>query len=185
MTNRSDDGDGDGDGNADDHDAAVDQVGHTHNFACEPTGGWGRLDGWRLASRALRGGRFHSGDLGLLDGDGNLFLRGRRSDLILRGGANVYPAEVERVLLEDPRVAACAVVGVPDERLGERVVAFVQLQATATVTATGAAGTSEELRARCAAGLARYKVPEEFRFVDDFPRNAMGKIVKAALRALR
>ena len=71
------------------------------------------------ASRsALRDGVLHTGDLGLLDGAGNLFIKGRRGDLIIRGGANVYPAEVERILHEDARVAACAVVGAPDERLG-------------------------------------------------------------------
>jgi acyl-CoA synthetase (AMP-forming)/AMP-acid ligase II len=83
----------------------------------------------------------------------------------------VYPAEVERVLHEDPRVAACAVVGLPDERLGERVVAAV-------VVVDGATVTDDELRAHCLASLARSKVPEVFLVVDDLPRNAMGKVVK-------
>jgi acyl-CoA synthetase (AMP-forming)/AMP-acid ligase II len=124
--------------------------------------------------RALVDGAYHSGDLGALAEDGSLVLAGRRSDLILRGGANVYPAEIERVLLEDARVAACAVLGAPDERLGERVVAFVAL-------VSGARATAAELLALCAANLARYKVPAELRFVDDFPRNSMGKIRKSEL----
>ncbi len=127
--------------------------------------------------RALRGGVLHTGDLGLLDASGTLYLRGRLKELILRGGANVYPAEVERVLHGDPRVVACAVVGRPDPRLGERVVAFVQ-------TAPGAKVAAEELLARCREELARYKVPEEIRFVDAMPRTPMGKIRKPELRRL-
>ncbi|MFN2376556.1 MAG: class I adenylate-forming enzyme family protein [Candidatus Binatia bacterium] len=128
-------------------------------------------------ARALRGGVLHTGDLGLRDpSSGQLYIRGRRGDLILRGGANVYPAEIERVLHGDPRVAACAVLGIPDERLGERVIAAVQL-------ADGAGPvTEEELRELCAASLARYKVPERFHFVATVPRNSMGKIVKRDLR---
>jgi long-chain acyl-CoA synthetase len=129
-------------------------------------------------ARALRAGMLHTGDMGTRDPDsGQLYIRGRRGDLILRGGANVYPAEIERVLHGDPRVAACAVMGIPDERLGERVVAAVQV-------AEGAGQvTEDELRERCAASLARYKVPERFHFVDRVPRNSMGKIVKRELRA--
>ncbi|MHB1931096.1 MAG: class I adenylate-forming enzyme family protein, partial [Acidimicrobiales bacterium] len=80
-------------------------------------------------AEALRGGVLHTGDLGHLDEGGELFVHARMNDLIVRGGSNVYPAEVERVLLEDPRVAAAAAVGMPDSRLGERVVAFVELVA--------------------------------------------------------
>jgi long-chain acyl-CoA synthetase len=123
------------------------------------------------SERALQNGWFHSGDLGCLDAAGDLYIRGRRSDLIIRGGANIYPAEVERVLLEDPRVAACVVLGKTDDRLGERVVAAIQLKPDATASA-------DELLAVCAQHLARYKVPEQVVFVTDFPRNAMGKIVK-------
>jgi acyl-CoA synthetase (AMP-forming)/AMP-acid ligase II len=126
---------------------------------------------------ALRGGVLHTGDLGSLDADGNLYVRDRRSELILRGGTNVYPAEVERVLQTDPRVAACAVIGIPDGRLGERVVAAVQL-------ADGATASPEELQAQCRGQLARYKVPERIVFVRTFRRNAMNKILKRGLRAL-
>ena len=126
-------------------------------------------------AEALRGGLLHTGDLGLIDEDGEVFVKDRRHDLIIRGGANVYPAEVERVLHDDSSVAACAVVGRDDVRLGERVVAFVQ-------PVEGATLDIEELRAHCSANLARYKVPEEFHIVDTFERNAMGKIKKAGLR---
>jgi acyl-CoA synthetase (AMP-forming)/AMP-acid ligase II len=125
---------------------------------------------------ALRGGLLHTGDLGTLDEDGNLFIRDRRHDLIIRGGANVYPAEVERVLHDDPRVAACAVIGVPDDRLGERVAAFVQ-------PAAGADVGEAELRDHCRQRLAAYKVPDTVVFVDDFDRTPMGKIRKTTLRA--
>jgi acyl-CoA synthetase (AMP-forming)/AMP-acid ligase II len=137
-------------------------------------GYWGRPE---ATAEALRGGMLHTGDLGALDEHGNLFVRDRRHDLIIRGGANVYPAEVERVLHDDARVAACAVVGRPDERLGERVVAFVEPVDGVTIDA-------DELLAHCRANLARYKVPEELRFVDSFPRTPMGKIKKPDLRAL-
>jgi long-chain acyl-CoA synthetase len=135
---------------------------------------------WRrpeATAEAMRGGVLHTGDLGHLDDNGNLFVTGRKNDLIIRGGANVYPAEVERVLAEHQAVAASAVIGVPDDRLGERVVAAV-------VVAPGAAPSSDELRAHCAASLSRYKVPEQFLFVDSLPRNAMGKVLRASVAAL-
>ncbi len=136
-------------------------------------GYWNRPE---ATAEALRGGLLHTGDLGCVDADGEVFVKDRRHDLIIRGGSNVYPAEVERVLHEDPRVAACAVVGKPDERLGERVVAFVEPAGGATVT-------SDDLAERCRAELAAYKVPEEWHFVDSMPRNAMNKILKTDLRA--
>ena len=125
---------------------------------------------------ALRGGVLHTGDIGALDEAGNLFIKDRKNDLILRGGANVYPAEVERVLHDDPRVVACAVVGVADERLGERVAAYVQLR-------DGETPCAEELIAHCRRELAAYKAPETVTFVDDFERTPMGKIKRSALRS--
>ena len=137
-------------------------------------GYWNQPD---ATAEALRDGMLHTGDLGMIGEGGNLFIKDRRTDLIIRGGANVYPAEVERVLHEDDRVAACAVVGSADERLGERVVAFVE-------PAPGAASDdlAGELRSRCEANLARYKVPERFVFVDSFERTPMGKIRRTVLR---
>jgi acyl-CoA synthetase (AMP-forming)/AMP-acid ligase II len=125
------------------------------------------------SARALRGAMLHTGDLGYLDADGHLFIKDRRNDVVIRGGSNVYPAEVERVLHLDERVVACAVVGYPDERLGERVAAFVQCSVPVT---------ADELTAICVQQLARYKVPDRWVFVDEFPRTAMGKIRKNALR---
>jgi acyl-CoA synthetase (AMP-forming)/AMP-acid ligase II len=135
---------------------------------------------WRRgeASReALRNGVYHTGDLGFLDQDGCLYVRGRRNELILRGGSNVYPAEVERVLLEHEAVDGAAVLGIPDERLGERVVAAVKCRPTAEVD-------EDSLRAHMQARLARYKIPDRIRFVDELPRNAMQKVLKHELMPL-
>ncbi|MDW3219677.1 MAG: AMP-binding protein [Acidimicrobiales bacterium] len=135
-------------------------------------GYWNRAD---ATAEALRGGLLHTGDIGSLDADGNLRIHDRKNDLIIRGGANVYPAEVERVLHESPAVAACAVIGVPDDRLGERVVAFVELMEDSAVS-------DADLIALCGQHLARYKVPDAITFVDGFARTPMGKIKKTVLR---
>ncbi len=124
----------------------------------------------------LREGRYYTGDLGMLDQSGQLFVLGRKQELIVRGGSKIYPAEVERILHEDPQVLAAAVLGKPDARLGERVVAFIQVR-------PGCALDLEALRARCESSLARYKVPEQLIVIDSMPRNAMGKIVKRDLAA--
>jgi acyl-CoA synthetase (AMP-forming)/AMP-acid ligase II len=135
---------------------------------------------WRnpeATRRALVSGRYHTGDLGFIAEDGNLYIRGRRNELILRGGANVYPSEVERVLCAHPAVAAAAVLGIADERLGERVVAAVQL-------APESEASEDLLRDHTREQLARYKVPDAIRFVPEMPRNAMNKIVKNKLLGL-
>jgi acyl-CoA synthetase (AMP-forming)/AMP-acid ligase II len=137
-------------------------------------GYWNRPE---ATAAALAGGVYHTGDVGVLEPDGTLYIRGRRNELILRGGANVYPAEVERVLLEHPAVAEAAVLGIPDRRLGERVVAAVRL-------AAGADASEDALREHCRAALARYKVPDAIARVDSFPRNAMAKVIKRELREL-
>jgi acyl-CoA synthetase (AMP-forming)/AMP-acid ligase II len=134
---------------------------------------------WRkpeATREALRAGRYHTGDLGFVSPDGNLYIRGRRNELILRGGANVYPAEVERALLEHPDLEGAAVLGLADERLGERVVAVVQPKAGR------AAPPEDALRAFCAERVARYKVPERIASLATLPRNAMGKVMKRELR---
>jgi acyl-CoA synthetase (AMP-forming)/AMP-acid ligase II len=141
-------------------------------------GYWNRDE---ATNETLRDGVLHTGDLGFVDDDGFLHVRDRKSLVIIRGGGNVYPAEIERVLHERPEVEACAVVGLPDERLGERVAVAVQLRDGATVTETAA---EELLREHCLANLARYKVPERWLFVDGFPRNSMGKIQRRELPAL-
>jgi long-chain acyl-CoA synthetase len=126
---------------------------------------------------ALVDGELRTGDVGFVDDDGFLHVRDRLSLLIIRGGANVYPAEVERVFATFPGVAASAVVGVPDERLGERVAALVE-------PAPGVELDLDALREHLVANLARYKVPERIEVVEAFPRNAMGKIVRTELAAL-
>jgi acyl-CoA synthetase (AMP-forming)/AMP-acid ligase II len=126
----------------------------------------------------LRNGWLHTGDIGTVDAEGNIFIKDRLKELIIRGSANIYPAEIERVLMAHPRVRGAAVVGKPDQRLGEVVAAFVE-------TADGATSDDalqEELRAACARELARYKVPEHWFFLAEMPRNAMNKILKNELR---
>ena len=137
-------------------------------------GYWERPD---ATAEALAGGELHTGDIGFLDDQGRLHVRDRKSLVILRGGANVYPAEVERVLLDHPSVQSGAVLGVPDDRLGERVAAVVE-------AATGTAVDVDDVRAHLLANLARYKVPEQITVVDALPRNAMGKIVRTELPTL-
>jgi malonyl-CoA/methylmalonyl-CoA synthetase len=120
-------------------------------------------------------GWFKTGDLGYLEADGYLTLCGRSKDLIISGGLNIYPPEVERVLLEHPAVSACAVIGCLDAEWGEKVTAVVVLQRTGSATA-------EELMRFCLQKLAPYKSPKSIVFRDDLPRNAMGKVQKAELR---
>ena len=125
--------------------------------------------------RALRGGWFRAGDLGYLDKNGYLYLAGRKKDMIVRGGENIYPVEIESVLAEHPAVAQAAVVGVAHEHWSEIVRAWVMLR-------PGATATADELAAHCATRLAKFKVPAEFRLVDALPTNASGKILKRELR---
>ena len=125
-------------------------------------------------AEALRDGWFRAGDLAWMDEEGYLYLCGRKKDMVIRGGENIYPVEIETVLGSHPGVRECAVVGVPDEHWGERVKAYV------VVSDQGP--TEDELRSHCRENLAKYKVPEMFEFVEDFPRNASGKILKRELR---
>ena len=127
--------------------------------------------------QALRDGWFHTGDLGYLDEEGYLYVVERRTDLIISGGENVYPAEVEAVLLAHPDVEEAGVVGVPDPRWGQVVGAAVRLRA-------GSVPDPEGLKAFCRSQLAAYKVPSYVRFVDSLPRNSAGKLVRRALLEL-
>ena len=133
---------------------------------------------WRNAeasAAALRGGWLWTGDLGSLDADGFLTLKDRSKDLIVSGGSNIYPREVEEVLLAHPAVAEACVVGRPDREWGEAVVAFV--------VARGAPPGTAELDRLCLDHIARFKRPREYRFVERLPKNHYGKVVKAELRA--
>ena len=135
----------------------------------------GYLDMPEETERALRDGWFRAGDMGYVDPSGYIYLHGRKKDMIIRGGENIYPIEIESTLAEHPAVVQSAVVGVPDEHWGEVVQAWVQVVEGATVT-------TEELAEHCGKRLARYKVPAEFRLVEALPTNASGKILKRELR---
>jgi len=128
-------------------------------------------------AEVLREGWYHSGDAGELDDEGFLYIRDRYQDMIISGGENVYPAEVESALLELDGVAEAAVIGVPDERWGEAGLAVV-------VAAPGAPTDGEAVRAALRERLAGFKVPREVRFVPELPKTATGKIRKPDLRAL-
>lgn len=134
---------------------------------------------WRQADKTAESfssdGWFKTGDLGFLEPDGYVTLCGRSKDLIISGGLNVYPPEVERVLVEHPSVNACAVIGCPDAEWGEKVTAVVTLE-------KGESVSGEELIRFCRERLAPYKSPKSIVFRENLPRNAMGKIQKAQLR---
>ncbi len=121
-------------------------------------------------------GWFRSGDAGFFDGDGYLFIHDRVKDMIVSGGENVYPAEVENALFSHPDVADAAVVGVPDDRWGEAVKAMVVLR-------PGTAGNPADIIAHCRSLIAGYKVPKSIDFVDLLPRNPSGKVLRRELRA--
>ncbi|MGZ5204965.1 MAG: AMP-binding protein [Caldimonas sp.] len=134
---------------------------------------------WRdeeASARAIRDGWLFTGDMGQLDGDGFLTLRDRSKDVIISGGSNIYPREVEEALLHHAGVAEVSVVGRPDPEWGEVVVAFV-------VARPGAAPPATELDATCAAHIARFKKPKEYRVVEALPKNHYGKVLKTELRA--
>jgi long-chain acyl-CoA synthetase len=134
---------------------------------------------WRTpeaTARALRDGWLWTGDLGAFDEEGFLALKDRSKDLIISGGSNIYPREVEEALLTHPGVAEVSVVGRPDPEWGEAVVAFV--------VAGDPPPTAAQLDAHCLCAIARFKRPKEYRFVAELPRNNYGKVLKTELRAL-
>jgi long-chain acyl-CoA synthetase len=124
----------------------------------------------------LRGGWLHTGDLGSRDARGFVTLKDRSKDMIISGGTNIYPREIEEVLLRHPGVAQVSAVGAPHPEWGEEVVAFV-------VPLPGASVRQEELDALCLDNIARFKRPRRYIFVDDLPKNNYGKVLKTALRA--
>ena len=128
-------------------------------------------------------GWLHTGDLGSLDADGRLRILGRKKDMFIVGGFNAYPAEIEGFLLEHPAVAQAAVIGVPDDRLGQVGKAFVVLADPAGADSAGAAPvTAEDLIAWSRTRMAGYKVPRTVQFLDTLPLNATGKVMKDQLR---
>ncbi|MGZ5937038.1 MAG: class I adenylate-forming enzyme family protein [Rhizomicrobium sp.] len=127
-------------------------------------------------AESITGGWLHTGDVARIDEDGFIYIVDRKKDMVLRGGENVYCAEVEACMHHHPAVAECCVFGVPDARLGEEV-------ATAIVLRAGQKVTADELRAHCAAHLSKHKIPRYFWFLtESIPRNASGKFLKRELR---
>jgi long-chain acyl-CoA synthetase len=152
-----------------DHEVAQGDVGEIvirgHNVM---KGYWNRAD---ATAEAIRGGWFHSGDMATVDEDGYFFIVDRKKDMIIRGGYNVYPREIEEVLYEHPAVREAAVVAVPDDEYGEEVGAAVALK-------DGAQASPDELREFVRGELAAYKYPRRIWFVDDLPKGPTGKILK-------
>jgi long-chain acyl-CoA synthetase len=158
---------------ADDRELPPGEVGEiVTRSSCVMQGYWNNPE---ATAKALRGGWLHTGDVGSLDAQGFLTLRDRSKDLIISGGSNVYPREIEEVLLRHPAVAECSVVGRPHEEWGEEVVAFVVSREKVS---------AEDLDRLCLDNIARFKRPREYRFVDALPKNNYGKVLKTQLRKL-
>ena len=126
-------------------------------------------------AEALRDGWLYTGDVGHLDPDGYLVLVDRKKDMIIWGGENIYPKEIEGVLYQHPAVQEAAVVGRPDPVYGEQSVAYVSLR-------PGMQASSDDLAEHCKASLARFKVPRDLYVLDTLPKNTIGKILKGPLR---
>jgi len=133
---------------------------------------------WRqpdATAEALRNGWLHTGDLGYMDTSGYVFILDRKKDMIISGGVNIYPREIEDVILHHPAVSEVAVVGVPDDLWGESVKAIVALR-------DGSSVTEQAIIDHCLAHLASFKKPRSVEFVAGLPKNAYGKILKRELR---
>ena len=125
----------------------------------------------------LRDGWLHTGDFGVLDMDGFLTLKDRSKDLIISGGSNIYPREIEEVLVKHPDIVEVSVIGRPDREWGESVVAYVVMK-------DGTSLDTASLDEFCLASIARFKRPREYRLIDALPRNSYGKVLKTKLREL-
>jgi fatty-acyl-CoA synthase len=135
---------------------------------------WNRPD---ATAEALRDGWLRTGDLGRRDEDGYYYIVGRKKDMIITGGENVYPLEVEHLLRQHPDVSDAAVVGVPDDKWGEAVCAAI-------VKVEGASLSAEELKVYCSALIGKYKIPKRFAFMEELPKTAVGKIDKNRIAAI-
>jgi acyl-CoA synthetase (AMP-forming)/AMP-acid ligase II len=124
---------------------------------------------------ALRGGWLHTGDMGRMDEEGFIYIVDRKKDMIVSGGENIYPREIEELLFRHPKIQDAAVVGIPDPLWGESVKAFVILK-------PGRSMTEAEVIEYCKSHLASYKKPRSVKFVDSLPRNPSGKVTKIKLR---
>jgi long-chain acyl-CoA synthetase len=137
----------------------------------------GYWDNPEASAETLRGGWLHTGDLGVLDEDGYLTLKDRSKDVIISGGANIYPREIEEILLGHPGVLECSVIGRPHPEWGEEVIAFVVARPDQSVE-------PGQLDALCLKRIARFKRPRVYRFVEALPKNNYGKVLKTELREL-
>jgi long-chain acyl-CoA synthetase len=137
---------------------------------CVMAGYWKNPD---ATAKALRGGWLHTGDVGSIDAEGFLTIKDRSKDMIISGGANIYPREIEEVLLRHPAVAECSVVGRPHPEWGEEVIAFIVKRGEVA---------PDDLNSLCLDNIARFKRPREYRFVDALPKNNYGKVLKTELR---
>ncbi|HEV3007809.1 MAG TPA: long-chain fatty acid--CoA ligase [Burkholderiales bacterium] len=137
---------------------------------CVMAGYWNNPE---ATAKALRGGWLHTGDVGAIDAEGFLTIKDRSKDMIISGGANIYPREIEEVLLRHPAVAECSVVGRPHPEWGEEVVAFIVKKSDLRIA---------ELDSLCLDNIARFKRPRDYRFVDALPKNNYGKVLKTELR---
>jgi long-chain acyl-CoA synthetase len=158
---------------ADGKDVPTGEVGEVAVRGANVTRGY--LDRPEDNAAAFRNGWFHTGDVGRLDAEGFLFLMDRKKDMIITGGENVYSSEVEAVIYQHPKVHECAVVGVPDDRYGEALLAAV-------VVAPGKTLTQDELIEHCRGKIGGYKIPRRMVFLEALPKSAMGKILKTELR---
>jgi fatty-acyl-CoA synthase len=136
-------------------------------------GYWG--DAAKTADTIDAAGWLRTGDLGALDDDGYCRISGRLKDLVIRGGENIYPREVEEYLFRHDKIEQVAVFGVPDEKYGEELCAWIKLR-------TGCAASADEIHDFCRGQIAHYKIPRHIRFVDDFPMTVTGKIQKFMMR---
>jgi long-chain acyl-CoA synthetase len=155
-----------------DHELAPCQVGEIVMRGANLMKGYYKNDA--ATREAFRSGWFHTGDLGYRDGEGFYYVVDRKSDMIIRGGENIYPREIDEVLYEHPKVKDAATIGVLDELYGEEVKSFVVLR-------DGCEATAEEILAHCRARLADYKCPKTVAFLDDIPKGPTGKLLKREL----
>jgi fatty-acyl-CoA synthase len=132
-------------------------------------------DAERTAEAIDRAGWMHTGDLATMDEDGYFNIVGRIKDMVIRGGENVYPREIEEFLFRHPKVEAVQVVGVPDQKYGEELCAWIKLKA-------GESATAEEIQAFCKGQIAHYKIPRYIKFVESFPMTVTGKVQKFMMR---
>jgi long-chain acyl-CoA synthetase len=128
-------------------------------------------------AKALRGGWLHTGDIGYLDEDGYLFITDRKKDMIIKGGENIFPSEIENVLLKHPDIVEAAVIGIPDKIYGEEVVAFVVKKQEAEIN-------ENEIISHCIKNYTKFKCPGKVRFIENLPKSPVGKILKKDLRKM-